>query len=102
MAGEGIQLQVVAHERVEAVETEPHIARTQAQIDAHAGGQVNHRRSVSSTTRSVAASTPVATRRRSPLLSITSRPGTRVAISSLGSSNVNRTGWLCRSRFRQR
>src|SRR5438309_9629158 len=54
MAGEGIQLQVVPHQRVEAIETEPHIARTQTQVDAHARGKMDHRRSMSSTRRSVA------------------------------------------------
>jgi len=69
MAGEGIQLEMIAHQRVQPIEAPAHVARAQTQVHAHAGRRVNHGRNASSTSRSVAASTPLAMRSRSPLAS---------------------------------
>src|SRR6267143_145324 len=72
MAGERIQLEMIPYQRVQAVEASAHIAGAQTQIHAHAGRQVNHRRTASSTRRNVASSTPLPMRSRSPLVRINS------------------------------
>jgi hypothetical protein len=54
MAGERIQLEMITRQRMQSVEASPHVARTQAQVHAHAGQQVHHGRNASSTRRSVA------------------------------------------------
>src|ERR1700730_577767 len=103
MSGEGIQLQMVSHQRVQAVETAPHVTRAQAQIHPDARGQVYHPRTASKTIRNVAASPPSPMRNNSPLVSTSSRvkASARDSISGLVSSTANRTGCSVRSRFRQ-
>src|SRR5205807_4059784 len=67
VSGKGIQLQVLADQRLQTVKTLAHIARRQAQIHPHAGWQVDHARKTSSTARKVAVSTPAPMRSRSPV-----------------------------------
>lgn len=100
MAGERIQLEMIAHQRMQSVEAAPHVARAQAQVHAHAGRQVHHGRKASNTRRSVAASTPLAIRSRSPLASHNS---SGAALATVFSS-ANCTGSLRPkpNRFRQK
>ena len=87
---------------LQTVETAPHIAGAQAQIHAHAGRQVDHPRTASSTIRSVAASAWLVIRSRSPFLSTNSSAVLPLSVSEdLGCSRANRTGPVSRSRFRQ-
>jgi hypothetical protein len=58
MAGESIQIQVLAHERVQTVEALAHVAQRLSQIHPHAGRQVDHARNASNTARNVAPPTP--------------------------------------------
>src|ERR1700693_3537635 len=102
MSGEGIQVQMISHQRVQSVKTPAHVARAQTQIHSYAGRQVNHPRTASRTIRKVAPSTSLPIRNRSPLLS-TSSSADAVLLAPAGvvSTNANRTVSLFRSRFRQ-
>src|SRR5450432_4423736 len=103
MAGEGVQLQMFAHQRVQAVKAFAHVTGRQAQIYSDAAWQVDHARKAANTVRSAASSTPRPMRSRSPVFSTSSKVGS-VAVS-LGaaprSTRANRTGSGGRSRFRQ-
>ncbi len=77
VADEGVQLQPVPHQRVQTVEAPAHVARRQAQVYAHAGRKVDHARRISTTVRSVAASTPAPIRSRSPVANTSSNSGDR-------------------------
>jgi hypothetical protein len=102
MSSEGVQLKVIAHQGVQPIEAPPHVARTQTQVHAHAGRQVDHPRTVSSTIRNVAASTSLPIRSRSPLGRTNSSVESRLAVAAGTVSNrANRTGVLFRNRFRQ-
>src|SRR5207248_9701824 len=72
VSGEGVQSQVLADERVQTIEALAHVARRQAQIHSHAGWQVEHPRSTSSTVRRVVMSTPAPMRNRSPVANTSS------------------------------
>src|SRR5436190_16787084 len=73
VSGEGIQLQVLAHQGVQAVKALAHIARRQAKIHPYAGRQVDHARKTPRTVRNTAASTPAPMRNRSPVANTSSR-----------------------------
>src|SRR5687768_7856641 len=104
MPGEGVQLQVIAHQRVQPVEAAAHVARAQAQIHPHAGRQVHHARNASITIRNVAPSTPERMRNCSPLANTISTSALIAGFSLLDpcSTSAKRTGAaLSRSRLRQ-
>ena len=102
MSGESIQLQMISHQSVQPVETAPHVTRAKTQIHPHAGWQVNHPRTISNTIRSVAASTSLPIRNRSPLVSTNSNVEVTLPVSlGLVSSSANCTVSRFRSRFRQ-
>src|SRR5450631_3484865 len=82
MSGESIQLQMISHQSVQPVETAPHVTRTQTQIHPHAGWQVNHPRTTSSTIRSIAASASLPIRSRSPLVSTSSNAEVVLPVSA--------------------
>jgi hypothetical protein len=58
---------MIPYQGMQPVEAFAHITRSQAQIEAHAGRQVNHFRSASSAVRKTAAFTPMPIRSRSPV-----------------------------------
>jgi hypothetical protein len=102
MSGEGVQMQMVFYQGVQTVKTTAHVARAQTQIHPHAGRQVNHPRTASRTMRSVAASTSLPIRSRSPFPSTSSSAEAVLPVSiALVSSSANRTEPLVRSRFLQ-
>src|SRR5512140_2942401 len=86
--GEGVQLQVLADQRLQTVEALAHIARRKAEVHPHAGWQVDHLRSASSTVRKVVISTPGPMRNRSPVANTSSsaasamRSGRRAPLST--------------------
>src|ERR1700721_4668591 len=102
MAGEGVQLQVFAHQGVQTVKAFAHVTGRQAHIYSDAAWQVDHARKTANTVRSAASSPPRPMRSRSPVFSTSSKAGS-VAVS-LGpaprSTRANRIGSGSRSRFR--
>src|ERR1700688_2234524 len=82
MADKGIQLQVISYQGVKPVKASAHVARVQTQVHAHAGRQVYHPRTTSSTIRNVVATTWLPMRSRSPLLSTSSSADSRLAVAA--------------------
>ena len=103
VSGEGIQLQVLAHQGVQPVKTLAHVACCQAKIHPHAGRQMDHRRKISRTVCNVAASTPAPMRSRSPVAMTSSRAASVAGScrATLLSTKAKRTGSFFWSRLRQ-
>lgn len=77
------------------------INQAQARIHPHARRRMDHRRTVSSTRRNVAASTPAPIRSRSPLFSTSSSAATASPLARFVSRSAKRTVWSLRNRLRQ-
>src|SRR5207248_7467495 len=73
--GKRIQIQILPRQRMQSVKALAHVAGGQTQIDPHAGWQVDHARSASSTFRNAAGSAPAPIRSRSPVFRINPRTG---------------------------
>src|SRR3954453_16689433 len=103
MPGEGIQLQMLTHQRMQPIEALAHIARCQAQIYMHTGRQGNHARNAYITVRNIVPPTPELMSNRSPLANTSSREARASSSRCVAprSTSAKHTGLVSRSRFRQ-
>ena len=96
MSGERIQIEMIPHQRMQPVEASPHVARRQADVDAHTRREVNHARRAARTNCRMAASAPLEIRSRSPPAKISSR-GAAQSGAGFVSISAKRTGLVDRS-----